>query len=72
MKPAYIHMQSAVNEAYWHLEPHLPCEAGEAVQGESIQAGCFGSPWRGRVCPLRKQNLIYLSPSRTVLVTESW
>ena len=37
MRPAYIKMRSAVNEAYLHPEPHLPCEAGEAVQGESVQ-----------------------------------
>lgn len=45
MKPAYIQMCSAVNEAYLHLEPHLPCEAGEAVQGESIQ-GVLAAPER--------------------------
>lgn len=30
-------MCSGVNEAYLHLEPHLPCEAGEGVPGENIQ-----------------------------------
>ena len=55
MRPAYIKMRPAVNEAYLHPEPHLPCEAGEAVQGESVQgvlaaageAGCV--PWGNRI-----------------------
>lgn len=50
MKPAYIQMRSAVTEAYLHLEPHLPCEAGEAVQGESIQ-GVLAAPGEAGCVP---------------------
>ena len=51
VKPAcYVKMCSAVNEAYLHLEPHLPCEAGEGVKGKNIQ-GVLAAPGKVGMSP---------------------
>lgn len=65
----YVAMCSGTSETYGHLEPHLPKKLERESQGGTFRV-CW-QPLERWACPLRKQNFIYLFPSRTVLVTES-